>query len=207
MTIAADDDPQVFVVDDDEGMRASLRLLFESVRYRVSCHGSAGDFLEQARADLSGCVVADMRMPEMNGLSMLRELAAAGVSLPVILVSGHADVTLAVAAMREGAYSFLTKPFREQEMLDTVAAALAQERSTRGAVQRERAMRAAFETLDPREREILTEVANGSRNKTIAAKLGLSEITIKVARARIMAKMGVDSAAGLARAAERLGIE
>jgi FixJ family two-component response regulator len=207
VTLGDADDPAVCVIDDDDEMRASLQLLLESVGYRVSCHRRATDFLDTAAHDASGCVIADVRMPGMDGLALLRGMRSAEVALPVILVSGYADVALGVAAMREGAYGFLTKPFREQEMLDTVAAAVALERSTREATARDRAMRAAFATLDPRERAIMTHVANGSRNKVIAARLGLSEITIKVARARVLAKMGVDSAAQLARIAERLGIE
>lgn len=200
-------EPIVFVIDDDEETRSSLALLFRSVGHSVRCYRDATLFLAEGQADSAGCVVADVRMPRMDGLSLLRHLAAADVLLPVILVSGYADVALGVTAMRDGAFGFLTKPFREQELLETVAQALDRERSTRASRLRDRTMRDAYATLDQRERAIMTDVANGSRNKTIAGRLGLSEITIKVVRARVMAKMGVDSAAQLARIAERLGIE
>lgn len=197
----------VFAIDDDDEMRASLRLLFQSVGHAVEDFPRATDFLARASKEPEGCILADVRMPGMDGLAFLRRLKADGIDLPVILVSGYADVALGVEAMREGAFSFLTKPFREQEMLETVADALATERASRLPRQRDRAARAAYETLDPRERVIMAEIANGTRNKVIAARLGLSEITIKVARARILTKMGVDSAAQLGRLAERLGLE
>jgi two-component system response regulator FixJ len=201
-----DDDRCVFVIDDDDDMRDALCALFRTIGFRAQPFAQASAFLDLALEDPAGCVVADVRMPGIDGLAFLRQLKEQQVALPVILVSGYADVALSVAAMREGAFSFLTKPFREQEMLETVTEALAYARTARAQRIEERAMAASVAALDARERAIMVEVANGTRNKVIAAQLGLSEVTIKVLRARIMAKMGVDSAARLARIAERLGI-
>lgn len=199
-------DQTVFIVDDDAEIREALSLLFRSVGYPVTAFEQASDLLDRALRDPAGCVVSDVRMPTLDGLAFQRHLRTAGVMLPVIFVSGYADVALGVAAMREGAYSFLTKPFREQELLEAVAGALELERSTRAARRERAAMQAAFEALDAREREIMLAVANGEANKVIAHRLGLSEITIKVVRARMMRKMGAASTAQLVRVAERLGM-
>lgn len=157
-----------------------------------------------ASARLSGCVIIDVRMPEIDGLTFQRQMQEAGIDLPVIFLSAYADVSVSVRAMQQGALTFLEKPCRDQELVDAVRTALALERDTRDDRQEKQRLREAVETLDARERQILEDIANGDLNKTIAGRLGLSEITVKVIRGRIMRKMGAPSIVHLARFFEKL---
>lgn len=197
-------DQTVYVIDDDDAMRVALERLLGSCGYQTRGFAEARTFLALDLHRLTGCVILDVRMPEVDGLSLQKAINAADVGLPLIFVSGHADVPLSVLAMKQGALTFLTKPFREQDLLDAVSEALALERSTRGE-RRERAeMRRMLSDLDDRERGIVDDIADGTLNKTIAAKLGLSEISVKVLRGRIMRKLGLSSAVQLARMMEKI---
>jgi two-component system response regulator FixJ len=183
------DPARLFVVDDDQGMRESLRFLLESAGFAVETYASARAFLEAGGAGRSGCLVADVRMPEMNGLELQEKLAAVGSRLSVILMTGHADVPMAVGAMRAGAVDFIEKPFADEALLDSIGRALekARARPVASAVAAEVAPRLA--TLTPREREVLDHLVRGSPHKVIAHALKISPRTIEVHRARIMRKM------------------
>lgn len=195
----------VYVIDDNEAMRTALLELLSSCGHTVLTFSSAMEFPTQAPDHLTGCIIIDMRMPQVDGLAFQRRLNEAGIDLPVIFISGYADVPISVRAMQQGAFTFLTKPFREQELLDAVEGALALERATRDERRERHRLRGALAQLDPRERQIMADVTDGQLNKTIAARLGLSEISVKVIRARIMRKLGATSIAHLARIAERMG--
>ena len=185
------DPARVFVVDDDQGMRESLRFLLESAGFAVETFASARDFLEAGGAGKSGCLVADVRMPEMNGLELQEKLAAEGARLPVILMTGHADVPMAVGAMRAGAADFIEKPFADEALIASIRRALApapeRGRPAAPAVPADLARRLA--KLTPREREVLDHLVRGSQHKVIAHALNISPRTIEVHRARIMQKM------------------
>ncbi len=185
------DPARVFVVDDDQGMRESLRFLLESAGFAVETFSSARDFLEAGGAGKSGCLVADVRMPEMNGLELQEKLAAEGARLPVILMTGHADVPMAVGAMRAGAADFIEKPFADEALIASIRRALApapeRERPAAREVPADLALRLA--RLTPREREVLDHLVRGSQHKVIAHALNISPRTIEVHRARIMQKM------------------
>lgn len=194
----------VFVVDDDDALRLALTRLLVSYGYAVRDFARATELLAIATPDLCGCVIVDVRMPEEDGLSFHAKLREAGVELPVIFLSGYADISATVRAMQQGALTFLLKPCSDRTLIDAVKAALAQERETREERREQQRLKAAMATLDARERSIMADLADGHLNKTIAGRLGLSEITIKVIRARIMRKMGAPSSAHLARFFERL---
>ncbi len=198
--------PVVCIVDDDESVRTSIARLLQTVGLPSRSFATVSDFQRWAAPGLLGCLILDIRMPGLSGLDLQRDLAAAGEQIPVIFVTGYADVPLAVRAMKAGAQEVLTKPYDQQLLLDAVYRAL--QTATARHEEREQLIRlqAAFETLTPREREVMVLVASGLVNRHIAARLGTSEKTIKVHRANVMRKMGADSFAALVRMVDRLAI-
>jgi FixJ family two-component response regulator len=198
--------PIVFVVDDDESVREALRSLFRSVSLKVETFGSAADFLRSELPDVASCLVLDVRLPGVSGLDFQAELAKANIHIPIIFMTGHGDIPMSVQAMKAGAVDFLTKPFRDQDMLDAVAAAIERDRSRRKDEQRLSDVRARFDSLTEREREVMGLVTAGLMNKQIAGELGLSEITVKIHRGHAMRKMAARSLADLVRMAEVLGV-
>jgi FixJ family two-component response regulator len=192
-------EPVVVVLDDDASVRAALKELIESVGLEVRLYASAGAFLEVHIPDTTSCLVLDVRLPGMNGIKVHEELSRAGVYVPIVFVTGHADVAMAVRAMKAGAVDFLTKPFRSQDLLDAVFAALERDSARRKMQQLHSTIREHLESLSAREREVVVRVAAGNLNKQIAADLGLSEVTVKVHRANAMRKMRAKSLAELVR--------
>ena len=196
----------VFVVEDDASMRRALNNLFESVGLGVEAFGSASEMLQHKLPDVASCLVLDVRLPGLSGLDFQAELAKANIHIPIIFMTGHGDIPMSVRAMKGGAVDFLTKPFRDQEMLDAVVTAIERDRKRRETDKIIANLQALLETLTPREREVFTLVSSGLMNKQIAAELGLAEITVKIHRGHIMKKMGARSLADLVRKAETLGI-
>jgi FixJ family two-component response regulator len=194
----------VFVVDDDAAMRDSLTDLIRSVGLRVELHASAQDFLRSERPDVSGCLVLDVRMPGLSGLDLQRRLTEAGVSMPIIFISGHGDVPMTVRALKAGALEFLTKPFRDQDLLDAIQQALDRDCQARDERAATEAVHRRFASLTPREREVMAKVVAGLLNKEIAAELRTSETTVKTHRRQVMEKMGANSLPELVRMADRL---
>ncbi|MBO0754811.1 MAG: response regulator transcription factor [Bradyrhizobiaceae bacterium] len=205
MKEALDSQPIVFVVEDDPSMRAALANLFQSVDLRVQAFGSATEFLQGNLPDVASCLVLDIRLPGLSGLDFQKELAQANIRIPIIFVTGHGDIPMTVRAMKAGAVDFLSKPFRDQDMLDAVATAIERDRKTRKETKVVADIQNRFETLTPREREVMSLVAAGLMNKQIAAEIGIAEITVKIHRGRIMKKMGARSLAELVRKSEALG--
>lgn len=199
-------EPLVFIVEDDESMRRALDNLFHSVGLEVQMFGSASEMLQGKLPDVASCLVLDIRLPGLSGLDFQAELAKANVRIPIIFMTGHGDIPMTVRAMKGGAVDFLTKPFREQDMLDAVRVAIERDRKRREADKIIANLKILFETLTPREREILALVSSGLMNKQIAAELGLAEITVKIHRGHIMKKMDAKTLADLLRKAEILGI-
>jgi len=195
----------VFVIDDDPSMRAALEDLVGSVALEVRLFASPQEFMASQRPDTPGCLVLDVRLPGMSGLTFQKELAKVGVALPVIFITGHGDISMSVRAMKAGAVEFLTKPFHDQDLLDAIHAAIERDRGRR----RDAVLLAEFQeryaTLTEREREIMTFVVVGRANKQIAAELNLSEMTVKVHRGQVMRKMRAGSLPELVRMADRLG--
>jgi FixJ family two-component response regulator len=201
-----EDAPIVFIVDDDASVRRSIQDLLSSVALRSEAFATPQEFLDRKHPDSPGCLVLDVRLPGMSGLDCQRRLAAAGVALPIIFITGHGDVPTTVRAMKSGAVEVLTKPFRPQELLDAVQQALDQDR-TLIAKRRETAeLRKRFETLTAREREVMALVVSGRLNKQIAAKLGTGEHTVKIHRAHVMDKMKATSLVALIQMADLLAI-
>ena len=196
----------VFVVDDDEAVRDSLRRLLMSVGFKVEVFPSARAFLDARRPDTPGCLVLDVRLPGLSGLDLQRELAASDAELPVIFLTGHGDIPMSVRAMKAGAVEFLTKPFREQELLDAIRTAIERDRAIRAEREERTELRRRYATLTPRERDVLLRIVGGLLNKQIAGELGTSEATVKEQRGHVMAKMQAGSVAELVRFAARLGI-
>ena len=205
MTVSDDEArPTVVVIDDDQHIREALQDLLRSVGLRVELFGSVQEFLDSARPDLPGCLVLDVRLPGRSGLDFHDDLVKAKVHLPVIFISGHADVPMSVRAMKAGAVEFLTKPVRHQDLLDAIQRAIEHDRARRDEEKVVGGLRARFDTLTPREREVMRLVAAGRLNKQIAAEIGLSEATVKVHRGQLMRKLRVQSLAELVRMADKL---
>jgi FixJ family two-component response regulator len=196
----------VHVVDDDVAMRAALDGLFRSVGYDTHTYSSAAEFMSSGRAQDAGCLVLDVRLPGTNGLDFQEQLAIAGVTMPVILMTGHGDIPMSVRGMKAGAVDFLPKPFREQDMLDAVSAALQQDELQRAQQSATRDLRDKYETLTQRERQVMSAVATGRLNKQIAFDLGLSEITIKIHRGNAMRKMGARNLPEFVKISEALNL-
>jgi FixJ family two-component response regulator len=199
-------EPVVFVIDDDASMRRALTNLFESVGLAVEVFSSASEMLQGTLPEVASCLVLDIRLPGLSGLDFQAELAKANIHIPIIFMTGHGDIPMTVRAMKGGAVDFLTKPFRDQDMLDAVVTAIERDRKRRETDQIAAHLQALFDTLTPREREVLALVSSGLMNKQVAAELGLAEITVKLHRGHIMKKMGAKSLADLVRKAETLGI-
>jgi FixJ family two-component response regulator len=202
----SDAEPIVFVIDDDESIREALKSLLRSVGLRVELFGAASEFLKSKLPDAPSCLVLDVRLPGVSGLDFQTELAKANVHIPIIFITGHGDIPMTVRAMKAGAVEFLTKPFRDQELLDSVGIALERDRARREQDSTVHDVKTHFESLTPREQEVMGFVTAGLMNKQIAAKLGVSEITVKVHRGNVMRKMGARSLADLVRMADILGI-
>jgi FixJ family two-component response regulator len=199
----------VFVVDDDASLRQAIESLLQSVGLQVEAFGSAAELLKNRRlADhrAAACLILDVRLPGVSGLDFQAELSDADIQIPIIFITGHADIPMTVRAMRAGAVEFLTKPFRDQDLLDAVQAALARDRERRILEMTVLDMRARFATLSPREQEVFSLVTIGLMNKQIAGELGLSEITVKLHRGNVMKKMGARSLADLVRLADAVGV-
>jgi FixJ family two-component response regulator len=199
-------EPIVFIIDDDLSMRRALTNLFQSVGLAVEAFGSAPEMLQNKLPDVASCLVLDVRLPGLSGLDLQTELAKAKIHIPIIFITGHGDIPMTVRAMKGGAVDFLTKPFRDQDLLDAVVTAIERDRKRREVEKTTANVRSLFETLSPREREVLTLVASGLMNKQIAAELRLAEITVKIYRGHIMKKMHAKSLAELVRMTEALGI-
>lgn len=196
----------VYVVDDDPALRDALSSLFRSVGLQVEVFGSAAEFLEKKLPEIPSCLVLDIRLPGVSGLDFQAQLAKAGIRMPVIFMTGHGDIPMSVRAMKAGAIDFLTKPFRDQDMLDAVFSALETDRKQLESDQSIADLSAHYESLTAREKEVMAYVTKGLMNKQIAGEMGLSEITVKIHRGHVMRKMAVRSLADLVRAAEKLGL-
>jgi FixJ family two-component response regulator len=196
----------VFVIDDDASLRHSLSSLFRSIGLKVEVFDSAADFLKIGRPAVASCLVLDVRLPGLSGLDFQTELARANIRIPIVFITGHGDIPMTVKAMKAGAVEFLTKPFREQDLLDAVRLGLERDRTRREGETIVSDLRAHFDALTSREQEVMAFVTAGLMNKQIAADLGVSEITVKVHRGNVMRKMGAKSLADLVRMADALGI-
>lgn len=191
------DGATIYVVDDDDGMRRALSVLLSTVGFRTQAYARPSEFLSNLKAEEPGCLVLDIRMPEMSGLELQQQLNRTGCMLPVIFITGHGDVPMAVQAMKAGAFEFIQKPFREQDLLDKINHALRHDAENRQNVARRAEVLRRLETLTPRERQVMDLVVEGGANKVIAIDLGLSERTVEIHRAKVMEKMGARSVAHL----------
>ena len=196
----------VYIVDDDADLRDALSNLFRSVGLPVGVFGSAAELMESQLAEVPSCLVLDIRLPGVSGLDFQTQLVRAGVRMPIVFMTGHADIPMSVRAMKAGAIDFLTKPFRDQDLLDAVYSAIEVDRKRRQADADVAGLNQLYGSLTKREREVMAFVTRGLMNKQIAGELGLSEITVKIHRGNVMRKMAVRSVADLVRAAERLGL-
>ncbi len=202
----SDTEGVVFVVDDDESLRRSLANLVRSVGLRVEAFGSAQEFLRGQHPDVPSCLVLDVRLPGLSGLDLQKRMAEADSEIPIIFITGHGDIPMTVQAMKAGAVEFLTKPFRDQALLDAIQQALERDRHAREQRTKVEELRSRYRSLTPREREVIALVVAGFLNKQIAGELGTSEAAVKVHRQHVMEKMGAGSLADLVRLADRLGI-
>ena len=198
--------PVVFIIDDDVSLCEALGSLFRSVGLQVQVFGSAPDFLQSRLPDGPSCLVLDVRLPGLSGLDFQAELAKADIQIPIVFMTGHGDIPMTVRAMKAGAVEFLPKPFRDQDMLDAVQTGLERDRARRRSANESSKLKASFDSLTPREQEIMGFVTAGLMNKQIAGEIGVSEITVKVHRGNVMRKMGAKSLAELVRMADALGV-
>ena len=189
--------PNVYIVDDDDGMRRALTLLLSTVGYETAAYARPTEFLSRFKPDDPGCLVLDIRMPEMSGLEVQQQLNRMGCMVPIIFITGHGDVPMAVQAMKAGAFEFIQKPFRDQDLLDKINQALRHDSENRVGVARRTEVLRRLESLTPRERQVMDLVVEGGANKVIAIDLGLSERTVEIHRAKVMEKMGARSVAHL----------
>lgn len=199
-------EPVVYVIDDDTGIREALARLFRSVGMRAEVFTSANELLHQRLPTVPSCLVIDVRLPGLSGFELHTELTKANVNVPIVFMTAHGDIPMSVRAMKGGAIDFLTKPFRDQDMLDAVAMAISRDRARLDAESAQRDLQTRFDSLTPREREVMAFVTRGLMNKQIAAQVGLSEITVKIHRGHVMKKMKAKSLADLVKMAEALGI-
>ena len=199
-------EPIVFVIDDDLSVRRALSNLIQSVGLEVEAYGSAAELLKSKLPEVASCLVLDIRLPGLSGLDLQAELARANIRIPIIFITGHGDIPMTVRAMKGGAIDFLTKPFRDQDLLDAIVSAIDKDRKRRETDKTVANLQALYDTLSSREREVLGLVATGLMNKQIAAELDLAEITVKIYRGHIMKKMQARSLADLIRMTETLGI-
>jgi FixJ family two-component response regulator len=198
--------PIVYIIDDDASLREGLDSLFRSVGLQTRLFGSTAEFLEAKQEDVASCLVLDIRLPGVSGLDFQTQLAKANTYIPIIFMTGHADILMSVQAMKAGAVDFLAKPFRDQDMLDAVASAIERDRERRVREQAISGVRTLYDTLTAREREVMGFVISGLLNKQIAGRIGLSEISVKIHRGNMLRKMGAKSVADLVRMADVLGI-
>ncbi|HEY0762164.1 MAG TPA: response regulator transcription factor [Pyrinomonadaceae bacterium] len=194
----------VFVIDDDESIREALKSLIRSVGLSVETFASAQEFLQSKRPDVPACLILDVRMPGLSGLDLQRDLSETNIHIPIIFITGHGDIPMSVRAMKAGAVEFLTKPFRDQDLLDAIQQALERDRHARSEQANSADLRTRYESLTPRETEVFGLVVKGLLNKQIALQLGTSEITVKLHRRQVMEKMQADSLPDLVRMSERL---
>ncbi len=206
MNARAEQQPVVFVIDDDAGVREALSSLFRSVGLQVQTYAAASEFLKSKPPDGPSCIVLDVRLPGLSGLDFQAELAKANIRIPIVFMTGHGDIPMTVRAMKAGAVEFLPKPFRDQDMLDAVQAGLEIDRDRRQHAADISRLRERFDSLTPREQEIMGMVTAGLMNKQIAGEIGVSEVTVKLHRGNVMRKMGAKSLAELVRMADTLGI-